>query len=96
MIYVVASLPYNVCTFIERYILYVALTYSRRRYSVYGTRLKVLDSAVSHIHTKVKIVYLLLNNALTEGSVQTELDSFMMKRCNWATMARKMSAKYER
>ena len=86
MIYAVASLPFNVCTFIERYILYVALTYSRRCYSVYGTRLKVLDSAVSHIHTRVKIVYLLLKNALTESSVQTELDSFMMKRCDWAIM----------
>ena len=61
MIYVVASLPYNVCTFIERYILYVALTYSTRCYSVYGTKLKVLDSAVSHIRTKVRIVYLLLS-----------------------------------
>ena len=84
MIYAVASLPFNVCTFIERYILYVALTYSRRRYPVYGTRLKVLDSAVSHIRTKVRIVYLLLNNALTESSVQTELDSFMMNRWDWA------------
>ena len=81
MIYAVASLPFNVCTFIEQYILYVALTYSRC-YSVYGTRLKVLDSAVSHIRTKVRIVYLLLNNALTESSVQTELDSFMMNRCD--------------
>ena len=43
---------------------------------------------MSHIRTRVRIAYLLLDNVLTESSVQTELDSFIMNRYDWAIVVK--------